>query len=60
MITNPYKVLGVPDVMLRDEKDMFLDSITISQLEKRLGARIKILPSDGAGTLRAVLGEKTN
>ena len=54
------RVLGVPEVMLRDEKDMFLDSVTLAQLEKQLGVKVKILPADGAGTLRAVLGEKTN
>ena len=54
------RVLGVPEVMLRDEKDMFLDSVTLAQLEKQLGVKVKILPADGAGTLRALLGEKTN
>ncbi len=39
--------LGIPEVMLRSEKDMFLDSITTEQLGEALGVKIKILPADG-------------
>lgn len=50
------RVLGVPEVMLRTERDMFLDDVTIPQLEKELHVKVQIIPVDGAGTVRAVLG----
>ena len=49
-------LLGVPEVMLRAERDMFLDDITIPQLEQELNVKIQILPVDGAGSLRGMLG----
>lgn len=52
------KILGVPEVMLRAEKDKFLDDITIPQLEKELKVKIEILAADGAGSLRGMLGIK--
>ena len=32
--------LGVPAVMLREEKDTFLDDMTIAQLGERLGVKV--------------------
>ncbi len=52
------RLLGVPEVMLRTERDMFLDDVTISQLEKELKVKVQIIPADGAGTLRALLGQQ--
>ena len=52
------RLLGVPEVMLRDEGDRFLDDITVTQLGKELGCRVTILPVDGAGSCRAMLGER--
>ena len=48
-------VLGVPEVMLRDEQDRFLDDVTVEQLAEALGVRVKILPVAGADNLRAIL-----
>ena len=48
-------VLGVPEVMLRSERDMFLDSVTVEQLAERLGVRVEILPADGGKEARALL-----
>ena len=47
--------LGVPETMLRDEKDKFLDDVTVRQLEKALGVRVRILPQDGAALVAALL-----
>ena len=47
--------LGVPDVMLREEKDMFLDSITVEQLAEQLGVKIEILPTSGGEEAKALL-----
>lgn len=47
--------LGVPAVMLREEQDMFLDSITVDQLAQQLGVKIQILPTGGGEEARALL-----
>ena len=47
--------LAVPEVMLRDEKDRFLDDITLPQLGEALGCRAICIPTDGAGCCRAYL-----
>lgn len=48
--------LGVPEVMLRDEKDRFLDDWTIPRLEKALGVKVHLLPCGGGALARALLG----
>ncbi len=48
--------LIVPDVMLRSEKDMFLDSITVSELSEKLGIKIKVTSVDGYDMVENVLG----
>ena len=47
--------LGVPAVMLREEKDTFLDDVTITQLGERLGVKIEVLPVGGGDEARALL-----
>ena len=48
--------LGIPEVMLRDEKDRFLDDWTIPRLEKALGVKVHLLPCGGGALVRALLG----
>ena len=48
-------VLGVPEVMLRSERDMFLDSVTVDELARQLGVKIEILPCGGGDEARALL-----
>ena len=48
-------LLAVPEVMLRDEKDRFLDDITLPQLSKALGCRTVVIPTDGGGCCKACL-----
>ena len=48
-------VLGVPEVMLRSERDMLLDSVTVGELAQQLGVKIEILPSGGGDEARALL-----
>lgn len=45
-----------PQVMLRSEKDMFLDNTTVEQLEQRFGAAAVPVPNDGFELLDAMLG----
>lgn len=51
------RTLGIPEVMLRDEKDMFLDNVTPDEVGRALGVRVEILPSGGADSCRAMLGK---
>lgn len=48
-------LLAIPEVMLRDEKDRFLDDITLPQLSEALGCRVIAIPTDGGGCCKAFL-----
>lgn len=50
--------LGVPEVMLRDEKDRFLDDWTIQKLEKALGVKVHILPCGGGALAETLLAPR--
>ncbi len=50
--------LIVPSVMLRHEKDMFLDSMTIEELEKQLNTKVRITENDAWSLLLALKGEE--
>lgn len=52
------KTLGIPEVMLRDEKDLFLDNKTPEEVGKALGMRVEILPNGGTDSCLAMLGKK--
>ena len=52
------RLLAVPQVMLQDEEDRFLDDVTLPQLGQALGCRVVVIPSDGAGCCRAYLGTR--
>ena len=47
--------LGIPTVMLREEKDTFLDDMTIAQLGERLGVKVEVLPVGGGDEAKALL-----
>lgn len=46
----------IPAVMLRNEKDMFLDSITVEELSQKLNVQIVPVENDGYEFISAVLG----
>lgn len=48
-------LLGVPEVMIRDEKGQFLDDITLEELGRTLGCRALSIPTDGGGCCKAML-----
>ncbi len=58
------KALGeellIPEVMLRSEGDMFLDSITLTELKEKLNTEIRVVDVDGYDFVDAVLGIKEN
>ncbi|MEW6408855.1 MAG: DUF512 domain-containing protein [Nitrospirota bacterium] len=49
-------VLLVPSVTLKDDTDIFLDDITLSDLEKELGIEVKKINADARGLINAVTG----
>ncbi len=46
--------LLVPDVMLKDGADRFLDDLTTGQLQEMLGCRVMVIPSTPWGILEAI------
>ena len=55
------KALGarliLPDVMLRHEKDLVLDDVSVDRLEEALGTPIRVTATDGCAFIEAILGE---
>ncbi|MDD4699821.1 MAG: DUF512 domain-containing protein [Oscillospiraceae bacterium] len=52
------KELLLPAVMLRRERDMFLDNITVEQLELALNVKVKIVENNGQELIEALIGRK--
>ena len=50
--------LLIPSVMLRDGGDMFLDSITLEELSRKLNIKITPVDNDGFQMLDKILGIK--
>ena len=50
--------LLIPAVMLRSERDMFLDSITVEELAKELGVPVTIVEVDGYDLVSKISGEE--
>ncbi len=55
-ITLPETVL-IPSSMLRAEQDMFLDSITVSEVENALNCKLTVVYNDGAELVEKIIGE---
>ena len=47
--------LILPDVMLRHENDMFLDSVTLEELSKKLGIKVRVIKTEGAALVDALI-----
>ena len=52
------KELLIPSSMLRHENDMFLDSVTVEDLEKELDVKVIAVDNDGCQFVEKVLGGK--
>lgn len=50
------RTLLLPRVMLRAEKDLFLDDVHVDDVAKQLDAAVRVTESDGADLLDAMLG----
>ncbi|RIV25653.1 DUF512 domain-containing protein [Alicyclobacillaceae bacterium I2511] len=48
--------LLLPDVMLKDEQDVFLDDYTVEQVSNALEIQIHVVPASGSGFVLGVLG----
>ena len=48
--------LLIPAVMLRHERDMFLDSVTVDEVSKKLGVSVRIVENDGWSLISALAG----
>ena len=48
--------LLIPSSMLRKERDMFLDSITVEELSQKLNVKITVVDCDGYSLTDAILG----
>lgn len=51
-----YQALLIPAVMLRHERDLFLDDVSLPQLEKALGLPVIPVENDGAELLQRLRG----
>ena len=49
--------LLVPDTMLRHEGDLFLDNVSLKDLERELGIPVSVVPDDGGELLKLILRE---
>ncbi|MBE5930282.1 MAG: DUF512 domain-containing protein [Lachnospiraceae bacterium] len=49
------EILLLPEVMLRSGEDVFLDDLTVSDVEKALQTRVGIVKSEGEAFVRAVI-----
>lgn len=50
------KTLLLPAVMLRAERDRFLDDVTVEELENALGVQVRFADNDGADFLSCLFG----
>lgn len=48
--------LLIPDVMLRSEGDLFLDNVSVSDVEKELKVRVTLTTSDGGDLVNKIIG----
>ena len=53
-----YDELLIPDSMLRDGEDIFLDDITLTELIEKLGFPVTPVPNDGYTFIESVLAEE--
>ncbi|MEZ4357128.1 MAG: DUF512 domain-containing protein [Eubacteriales bacterium] len=52
------KELIIPDCMLRDRKDTFLDDVTVDELSESLNVKVCPVKADGESFVLSVLGQK--
>ncbi len=53
------KTLLLPRVMLRAERDLFLDDVSVQDVAKQLKVQVRVTESDGGDLLAAMLGRRS-
>lgn len=53
-----YDNMFLPRVMLRDGEDIFLDDVTVAQLEQELGVKLDFIENDGYDFVEKILDEE--
>jgi len=53
--TKNYNQILIPDCMLNDENGVFLDDLTIEDLERELKTKIKVLKVDGEELINFIM-----
>ena len=48
--------LIMPNVMLRHETNVFLDDVTVEDVERELNVKVTVIPNDGYELLNAIIG----
>lgn len=51
-------ILIIPDVMLRDDDEIFLDDVTVEEIEKKLNVEVITTLNDGYDFIEKILGEE--
>ncbi len=49
-------VLIIPDVMLKDDRDVFLDDYTVERVQDEIKAPVLIVPTNASGMVNGILG----
>lgn len=52
------KHLGIPETMVWEQKTLFVDGLSVQDLEKALGVKVHILPGSGARLAKALLATR--
>ena len=51
-----YDTVLLPDIMLKDDADVFLDDYTVERVQSELGVNVTVVPASGTGLLYGTLG----
>lgn len=51
-----FDTLLLPDIMLKDDADVFLDDYTVDRVSHELGVKVTVVPATGTGLLYGTLG----
>ena len=53
-VLRPGEELWIPDCMLRHGETVFLDDVSVKEMEQSLGTKVRVLPVDGGAFCDAI------
>ena len=53
-VLRPGEELWIPDCMLRHGETVFLDDVSVEEMEQKLGTKVRVLPVDGGAFCDAI------